>query len=192
MKRINQNRTIRLLLKGALLVLVCAVYSPLRSQSIQFSIYVSSELNAAKQQDLDFGITIQNQGAVQVNLGDPGMGVFSITGNEQFDVAVDLTAPANLTHDGGGPDVIPITLHMAYANQGVNDINDAIVVSGSATRFPIKARADGAPTPPPTPPHGNYTAPQATAYLYIYGSINVGAIAEGSYSGSVTLSVNYD
>lgn len=192
MKRIEQHYLIRLLLKVALMVVVCGIHPPLRSQTIQFSIYVSSELNAAKQQDLDFGTTIQNQGAVQVNLGDPGMGVFSITGNEQFDVVVDLTAPANLTNDGGGPDVIPLILHMAYANQGANNINEAVVVSGATTRFPIKARSDGAPNPPPTPPHGNYTAPQATAYLYIYGSINVGAIAGGSYSGTVTLSVNYD
>ncbi len=179
--------TIRLLLLGQL-VLTGFIFP----QSIQFSVYVESELNATKQQDLDFENVIVSQGATPVNLGDPGMGVFAITGNQDLDVIVTLDVPANLTRVGGGPDVIPFSLDFAYANKGENDINDAILVPSNSTRFQLLGRTGGPAGRPPTPPNASFIPSESTAYIYIYGSLDIGAIAPGAYSGTVTLTVEYD
>ncbi len=179
--------------KTALIIaLILPMLAQLAAQAIQFSVYVESELNATKQQDLDFQTVVAGQGLTPINLGDPGMGVFSITGNQELDVIVTLDAPTQLTHTGASSDVITFTLQFAYANQGENDINDAILVAGSSTRFPLLNRTTGPANRPPTPPHSNYTPTESTAYIYLYGSMDVGTIDPGEYSGTVTLTVEYD
>lgn len=178
--------------KGSLFFLMLLVSISVSAQTIQFSVFVSSSLNATKDQDMDLGSVISGSGLTQVNLGDPGMGVFSITGNEELDVIVTLTAPANLTHTGISSDVIPLTLEFAYANKGANDVNQAIVGTGGTARFQLKQRSSGPAGPPPTPAGSHHTPADATAYIYIYGSMNVGNIDAGSYSGVVELSITYD
>ncbi len=181
--------------KNLLLLILLSLFigqGSVLGQTIQFSIHVASSLNATKDQDMDFDTVLSGDGLVSINLGDTGMGVFAITGNEELDVIVTMTAPANLTHTGSSPDVIPFTLNFAYANRGANDVNQAVVVSGTTARFQMRQRESGPAGAPPTPPSGYHTAAEATAYIYIYGSMNVGVIDAGSYSGTVELSVTYD
>ncbi|MFH1850786.1 MAG: hypothetical protein ABIA75_00420, partial [Candidatus Neomarinimicrobiota bacterium] len=120
------------------IICTALLVTTLFSQSIQFSIFVDSELAAGKQQDLDFQNVVTGQGLTPINLGDPGMGVFSITGNQELDVIVTMDAPANLVHTGSSTDVIPFSLSFAYANKGDNDINDAVLVPGNSIRFHLK------------------------------------------------------
>ncbi|MCF7824530.1 MAG: hypothetical protein K9N35_10215 [Candidatus Marinimicrobia bacterium] len=161
-------------------------------QTIQFSVHVASSLDATKDQDMTFETVYAGSGLTQINLGDAGMGVFAITGNEELDVIVDMSAPSNLTNTGSSSDVIPFTMQFAYANRGVNDINQAVVVSGTTARFQLRQRESGPAGTPPTPPSAHHTPAQATAYLYIYGSMNVGLISPGAYTGNVDLTVTYD
>lgn len=172
-------------------LLLCAFSAGL-GQTIQFSLNVSSTLDATTESDMAFETILSGSGLTEINLGDAGMGVFGITGDADLDVIVTMTAPANLTHDGASLDVIPFSLNFAYANRGVNDVNQAIEVVGSTARFQIRQRESGPAGAPPTPPSGFHTPSQSTAYIYIYGSMNVGSIDAGSYSGSVDLSVIYD
>ena len=162
------------------------------AQVIQFSVHVASSLNASKDQDMDLGTAIAGSGLTQVNLGDSGMGIFSITGNEELDVIVTLTAPANLTHTGASSDVIPFSLEFAYANRGVNDVNHAVVGTGGSARFQMKQRVSGPAGAPPVPPSAYHTTSDETAYIYIYGSMTVGSIDPGLYSGDVDLTITYD
>jgi len=182
------KRKSTLYLKAAILLISVLGYG----QTIQFSVHVASSLDASKDQDMDFATVVSGSGLQEINLGDAGMGVFAITGNEEMDVIVTLTPPANLTHTGASSDVIPFTLNFAYANKGVNDVNQAVTVIGSTARFQLKERVSGPAGAPPTPPSSAYTPNQATAYIYIFGSMNVGVIDAGSYSGTVDLSVTYD
>ena len=85
----------------------------LEAQSIKFSVHVASSLNATKDQDMDFGLVASGEGQIDITLGSSGMGVFAITGNEELDVIVTLTAPANLTNIGASSDVIPFGLYFA-------------------------------------------------------------------------------
>ena len=163
------------------------------SQTIQFSVYVQDELVANQESDMDFASVVAGQGLTQINIGDQGMGVFSVTGNEDLDVIVTLTPPTgNQLTQMTETDVIPFTLEWAYANHGENNINDAVYVTGNSARFRMKARGSGPPGPPPNPQRSNYTPKDATAYIYIFGSIDVGNIAPGHYTGTVTLTVEYD
>ncbi|NQU28613.1 MAG: DUF4402 domain-containing protein [Candidatus Marinimicrobia bacterium] len=175
--------------KISLLITQLALTGILFSQSIQFSVYVTSELNATKQQDLDFQDVITNQGFTPINLGDPGMGVFAVTGNHELDVIVTMTAPTDLTD---GSNNIPFTLNFAYANKGVDDINDAILVPSNSIRFQLLEQSNRPTGPPPTPPHSGYIPTESTAYIYIFGSLNIGDVPPGAYSGTVTLTVDYD
>ncbi|MCF7826365.1 MAG: hypothetical protein K9M55_09015 [Candidatus Marinimicrobia bacterium] len=180
------------LLSGLLMI---GLTSQLGAQVIQFSVHVSSALTATKDQDMTFGEVFAGVGPVEINLGDPGMGVFAITGNEDMDVLVELTPPIGdeLTHTGVSSDVIPFTLKFAYANRGANDVNQAVVVSsGTTARFQLRQRESGPPGKPPTPPSSLYTETQTTAYVYIYGSMTVGSIDAGSYTGNVDITVTYD
>jgi len=162
------------------------------AQTIQFSVHVSSSLNATKDQDMDFATLISGSGLTEINLGDSGMGVFAITGNEELDVIVTMTSAANLHHTGASTDLIPFTLEFAYANRGANDVNQAVVVTGGTARFQMRKRESGPAGAPPTPPSAHHTPTEATAYIYIYGSMNVGVIDGGNYTGNVDLSVTYD
>jgi len=162
------------------------------AQTIQFSVYVASSLDATKDQDLDMGEVISGSGYTEVLLGDPGMGVFSITGNEELDVIVTMVSPTKLTHTGASADEIAFTLNFAYANKNANNVNDAIVASGGTARFKMKERSSGPAGAPPTPPSGTHTPQEATAYIYIYGNMTVGDIEPGTYTGDVDLSVTYD
>lgn len=175
-----------------LVMVVLGLNLSLSAQTIQFSLHVASTLDATKDQDMDFQTVIAGTGLNVINLGDTGMGVFAITGDDDLDVIVTMTAPTNLTHTGVSPDVIPFTLKFAYANRGVNDINQAVEVIGSTARFQMRQRESGPAGAPPTPPSAFHTPSQSTAYIYIYGSMNVLFIDSGSYTGTVELSVTYD
>jgi len=173
-----------------LLTLLACV--PVQGQTIQFSLHVASSLDATKDQDMDFETIVAGTGIHDINLGDTGMGVFAITGDDDLDVIVSMIPPANLANTGISGDVIPFTLKFAYANRGSNDINQAIEVNGGTARFQIRQRTGGPAGAPPTPPSNNYTPSQSTAYIYVYGSLNVGSVDAGTYAGIVQLSVIYD
>lgn len=177
-----------------LLVILCIslTMQPLYGQSINFSIHVASSLDATKDADMTFPQVFAGDGITAIGLGDGGMGVFAISGNAELDVEVTLVAPANLVHTLYPAQTMPLTLQFAYANHGVNDINQATTVSGSTARFQLKERAGGPAGAPPTPPSATHTPEIVTAYLYLFGTIDVQQIASGNYGGNVELYVQYN
>ncbi len=174
-----------LLLQGILLS------TNIMAQTINFSVHVASSLSASKDADMTFPGVYPGDGLVNIGLGDGGMGVFSITGNEELDVEVILTVPDSLVHQSFPNSKMGLTLQFAYANKGANDINQAIVASGHTARFQLKERVSGPAGAPPTPPNASHTPNIVTAYIYMFGSIYAGNIASGVYTGNVDLSVNY-
>ena len=182
-----------LLLSSAILyaALLCFPHDS-RAQTIDFNIYAEDNLTASQISDLEFGDIISGQGAIQVNLGEPGMAVISIAGNPELDVIVTVDAPLNLTHAGSSSDVIPLTLNWAYANRNRNDISDAVIVSGNSARFQLFGRSSGPAGPPPTPHRSDGAVQDATAYLFFFGALDVDDIDGGSYTGTIYVSVEYD
>jgi len=179
-------------MKHIAILLSLLSFMSLQAQTIQFSLNVSSSIDASKDQDMAFDEVFAGSGLTEIGLGDPGMGVFAITGDKDLDVVVSISAPTDLTHSGLSTDTLPFSMSFAYANRGSNDINQATVVAGTTARFQILSRENGPPKPPPTPRTNAFTQIQGTAYVYVYGTLNVGTVDAGQYAGTVEITVTYD
>ena len=153
-------------------------------------------------ESLDYGFVVQNQGVESASINDAV--VLTITGVRYLDVLVTVTADDYLLKNGDigcatDPTCrISFSLEAAYANRGNNNVSQAmnmVVASNIATaQFPIKYRGNQPPGPPPTPVYTGFDPSiyNDTAYLYVYGSISVGAIDAGNYTSSIDITVNYD
>lgn len=150
--------------------------------------------------DLDFGQLVSGSGPHSIDIS--GAKIIEITGVEYLDVIIevnfdDLYLNGNPANTG---DYIPFDLEAAYANnKGTPNIGSAKYVtniSGKSftQRFPILERQSQPPGPPPPPPTNAFDQSQVeeTAYLYLFGSIDVGDIAAGNYSSQITVTVSYD
>jgi|AntRauTorckE6833_2_1112554.scaffolds.fasta_scaffold26347_2 hypothetical protein len=144
--------------------------------------------------ELSFGTVLSGEGARTINLGDNGMAVISINGVQYLDVIVTITKPNALTAlDPGNNDEIPLTaLNAAYTNTGMENFSQATLISGLQALFPVRQRETTPPGPPPRPPTEGFTPPQSTAYIYLGGTIDVGNIAPGEYSGFIDVTVEYN
>lgn len=177
----------------------------LQAQQIHFGTYsdYGIQITEVSSGDLDFGNVLRNEGIKNIDLADAK--VFAITGVKYLDAIVDISIPTsqpqyltlNGTTTSNVSEEIPFTLKAAYANLGQQNYGQARFINinpdNSATvRFRIHGRGDQPPGPPPTPPHKGYTPPEDTAYLYIYGSINVGNVNAGTYTTTINISVTYD
>lgn len=148
---------------------------------------------------LNFGSIITGEGQKSIGLADAK--VVSLKGVKYLDVIVNITADEylKLTPSCSDPSCrIPFTLKAAYANKGSNNIGEArffnITANSAIAQFPIIRREGMPPGPPPTPPHKEYNPAlyQEAAYIYLYGSVDVGSVDAGSYSGNITITIIYD
>ena len=179
---------------------------PLKAQEIDFgdfsSKYTVSITELIPAEDLAFGMVIQNEGLKTIDLLDAK--VLMIEGVKYLDVIVDITADnflyldSDVSCNGTNTNCMPFTLQAAYANRGNNNTNQAVLMqvasNVASAQFPILARGNRPPGPPPTPDFQGYNPAlfNETAYLYLYGSINVGNVNAGTYSGQISVTVTYD
>jgi hypothetical protein len=196
-------------LKSSLLLILFLIPFSLYSQNIPFGDFgnYTLELENITLSDLEFeGPIVRDGGIYEVTLTEAVD--LSITGLGTLDVLVDINGYGELLLNGdpvfsGDPKrSIPFTLKAAYANQTKNQLSDArsIVVStttnsNTATElFPIAARKNLPPGPPPLPPTNGFNQQpfNETAYLYLYGELDVGNIYPGNYSGQITVTVDYN
>ena len=190
---------------GLLIALVSVTAFPLAAQRINFGAYTTSQgLSLAVSGNLNFNdkqsvIASNSNSTISIALSDPEIQYVAITGDATRDITVTVSSPLDLiTGAGGAGHQIPFTCQFAYSNLGSPTVAAAkavaVQVPGgyTAVTFPILRRAGGVPAPPPTPAHGGYTPPSATAYLFLYGSLGpVGNVSPGIYSGTVNVSVQY-
>jgi hypothetical protein len=178
----------------------------INAQEIDFgdfsSKYTVSITELIPAEDLAFGMVLQNEGLKIIDLLDAK--VLMIEGVKYLDVIVDITADnylyldSDVSCNGTNTNCIPFNLQAAYANRGNNNTNQAVLMqiasNVASAQFPILARGNRPPGPPPTPVYEGYNPAlfNETAYLYLYGSINVGNINAGTYSGQITVTVTYD
>lgn len=143
-----------------------------------FSVEVVSGLAVTAAQDLEFGNVVAGQGVVTRTNNDANIGKFQIVGRQNRWVSVTLNAPAALTN---GANSIPYTPAAGY-NDSADDptnLSGTFGFLGTAS-WQLFRLADS------TPP-GNL----GQAFVYIYGSINVGAVPVGTYTGTFTLTAAY-
>jgi spore coat protein U-like protein len=154
--------------------------------------------------DLVFESPVVSGGGIyQVELADAY--VLSLEGVKYLDVGVTIMGEGELLLNGDPSNIgdpqksIPFILSAAYANRGQNNISDAIFIPLSTgndgnVRFPILSRQQQPPGPPPTPPTEAFdqSLVNENAYLYFYGQIDVGNVDAGTYSGTITITVEYE
>lgn len=184
--------------------LVCA-NNPLIAQEIDFGDYYKYTLTVEEQNPgtgFEFGTVISGSGINSIGIANSK--VLSVTGVKYLDVFLTISADDELLL-GGNPGCIgnntcsiDFTLEAAYANRGSDNIGQARIItiaanSGTA-QFPIRYRTSGPPAPPPTPVYEGYDPSvfNETAYIYLYGSINIGNVDAGFYSGNIDITLIYD
>lgn len=194
-------------LRPVILFLVSLVPISVAAQEINFGSFHSYtlELNQVTLDDLEFlGPINPNSGIHDVELTDAK--VLEILGVKYLDVGVLISGDGELLLDGdagnsGDPQKsIPFTLFAAYANlgDGNNLPGDSVEIpltsNQGTARFPILRRQFAPPGPPPPPPTNAFQQSQVqeTAELYLYGQINVGNVVAGTYSGTITVTIEYD
>lgn len=186
------------------LFLFISLSPALSAQEINFSDYANYTLSVSElsNSDLYFGQVISGHGIYSIGINNGK--IITITGVKFLDVIVEVTAAQSLYLNGnpsfvGDPQKsVPFTLRAAYANnKGMPNIGHAkfinVVGNSFIKRIPILERQSRAPGPPPTPPTNAFEQAQVeeTAYLYLFGSINVGDVNAGHYSSTITVTINY-
>jgi hypothetical protein len=200
---------INILKRWGILILLSAFLIHLGSaQKINFGAYTTSQgitLSIPSSPGyLDFctkqpWIGSGTSATVTILLSDVETQYIKIIGDATRDITVTISAPQYLiTGAGGLGKQIPFTSNFAYSNLGSGDAisakASAVQVPGgfTAITLPMLRRTAGVPALPPTPAHGGYTAPQATAYLFLYGKLGpVGNVNSGTYTGTINVNVNY-
>lgn len=163
----------------ALLAVAC-LYTNGHAQFIHLRMEVEPELSTDVMQELSFGEVIANTGTQYIEAGSPQMGVFQIRGLSNQRVLVTLDPPEALTNSN--PDIdsrLPLSLQYSYSNAGVNDVQQALPFSGNSAWFRM----------------GNNPFQEGarweSAFVYVFGSVDIGDVPDGTYSGTLMLTVEY-
>lgn len=162
---------------GILLLLWGWDASAAHGQSVAVTVQADVEngLSVFIVRSLNFGTVASRSGVATVTLTSANNGLFRLYGQRNKTVNVTLTPPTQLSN---GTHTIPVTSTGAAYNELVNNPSDAntVVMTGTTAAFKLRENQPG-------------NAGQA--YLWVYGSINVGAVSAGRYTGTWTLSAVY-
>ena len=135
--------------------------------AVGLSLYVDRELN--------FGSAVASSGPRSVAITDAAAGKVTISGQSNKTVYVTLTPPPWLL---GVSDSVSYAPGAGY-NATADDPATATIwttPSGLQSGFRLKA---------------NRTNQTAQAFVYVFGSVNVGNVPPGVYSGTYLVSVSY-
>ncbi|MCA1801229.1 MAG: hypothetical protein LC662_02090 [Rhodothermaceae bacterium] len=147
------------------------------SASTQIIVNILPGVEVSTISDLTFGSVGSNTGVSTLGTADDSAGRFLITGAENAEITIDFSAPSHLT--GHGDHAIPFTSRLAYTHS-------ASALSGDYTEI----NPDSPPSLRLSPNTANTST--GSVYISVSGSIDVGHIPAGTYSGIVTLSATYN
>lgn len=149
------------------------------AQFLNLQIEVDPEMDIVVERPLDFGQIIANTGLVQIDLGHPGMGIFAIRAIRTQRMFLSLRQWGYLEHPELD-DRIPVELMLSYNENGINDFRESRPVESDSEEIIIQ--------PSPGSPDDTWS----TAYLYVYGNIDVANIPAGMYTGNAVLHIEYE
>lgn len=151
--------------------------NPAPAQFIDLQLNVDPEITAQTEQPLDFGEITTNSGRRMIELGDTGMGIFSITALENQLLLVTLDKPTELRHSNSGIDeTIPLELFSRYGFSAQNHEDSTPLPDATST---IRVE----PNPDP--------GPWNSIYIFMYGAVDIGDVPDGTYDNEIVLSVEY-
>lgn len=147
------------------------------AQFIDLRLEIDSEITAQTERTLDFGTLSTNSGRRMIEFGSINMGIFSITGLENQMLLVTLDKPDALRHENPTvKDVIPLQLFARYGYSFQN----------YQTSRPLPETISSIKVEPNSDP-----SPWNTIYIFMYGSVDIGNVPQGTYSNQIVLSVEY-
>ncbi|WP_249066950.1 hypothetical protein [Halalkalibaculum roseum] len=150
------------------------------AQTVQFSMNVQPELGIEVLQDLNFGTVISNSGTVGISLGESRMGIFKLKALAAQSAVLSIQKPEFLKSEvSNSKENIPVTIEAAYAKTPT-EFKEVLHFRDNLLQITL-----GEDNP------SNLSPSWETGYVYIYGDVIVGPVAEGSYSGTLTLNVTY-
>lgn len=153
------------------------------AQYINLRLTVEPELRASVLQPLDFGVQVTNSGRTEIQLGDANMGVFSIRALYTQNVYIELQYPDALKNNEPGVTAnIPLELNMSYNNTGSDNPQNSTPLPLNSGLVSIAENTS------PEPDDEVWKQ----MYIYVFGSIEIGNIPNGLYTGDIILSLDYD
>jgi len=181
---------------GMTLLFSALIVHPVLGQKINFGGYTTSQgLSISPGSGINFGNILAGSDS-SVTITRENSAWIRIDGDATRDITIIVPYITYLAYGSGNQ--IPFACQFAYSNSGIADPSpaemNAVEISKGVTviTIPMLQRTIGAPAPPPTPAHGGYTAPKATVYLFLNGTLGpIGNAATGSYTGMVNVYVNY-
>lgn len=150
-------------------------------QFLNVQIDVIPEIETLVEQPLDFGQIVTNSGLQQIELGDPNMGIFRIRALRAQRLFISLDSDEELrSQNPGNSQTIPIELQASYTQNGIDNYQSSTPLSSLFEDIVIES--------PPEEPLSAWSS----AYIYIYGNIDVGNVPAGTYRGEIVLTVIYE
>ena len=145
------------------------------AQTRSVSIGVAVGLSVYADKGLNFGNAVAGTSIDSVTITDAAAGKVTISGQFNKTVYVTLTLPVSLIN---GSNSIPYTPGAGHNNTADAPASATIWTTPSGTQTGIRLRA-------------NRSGQTAGAFVYIFGSVNVGTVPPGIYTGTYLVSVSY-
>lgn len=150
-------------------------------QFLNLQIEVEPEVDTTVEQSLSFGQVTSGAGQVRIQLGDPNMGVFRISAIRAQRLLISLEHSIELTsRAGANPASIPFDIEASYTYFGVNDYRESVPLTSDIENIVIEA--------PPTAPNATWSS----AFIYVYGTLDIGNVPNDVYVGEVQLTIVYE
>lgn len=165
-----------------LAMLLVYLSSPARAQFMRIQLVVDEEVSISDVRTLETGQIPVNYGWFQISISDDYAGRFTIRAFENINLLVSVQAPDELVLDANN--TIPFRLETAYMNAGDMDLRQTVPFRGNNASFPISNRGLLTDSMP------GLQLPLEAAIIF-YGSVYVGAVDPGVYSGEVVVTINY-
>lgn len=138
-------------------------------------------MDTVVEQSLHFGQVVSGAGQVRIQLGDPNMGVFRVSAIRAQRLLISLEHSAELrSRTSGNPATIPFDIEASYTNFGVNDYRESVPLSSNIQEMIIEA--------PPSAPNATWSS----AFVYVYGTLDIGNIPNDVYVGEIQLTIVYE
>lgn len=142
---------------------------------ITVSLQAVDGLAVSQVRDLRFGVTTAGAGAISVDATSPDAGAFHLYGSNARPINVTFGPPAALSSTEGGS--VPYTWAATY-NENADDASTAAgAVSVVSNPVVIRTR--------------HSVGSSRRAYIWIHGSVSVGAVPAGTYTGVFTITAAY-
>lgn len=151
------------------------------AQFLNIQLDVEPEVDTMIEQSLNFGQVVSNTGEVNIGLGDTNMGIFRVSALRSQKLLITVEHSNELRSVSNSNNAtIPFDIEAAYTNFGVNDYRQSTPFTSVIEEVLIEG--------PPINP----TATWSSAYVYIYGSIDIGNIPSDIYTGEVQITIVYE